>query len=172
MQELSIDDSSPEFMRRACLWKKGREIDEFEVGRHFVHHWGRSLNAGDNSLFSSLTQSYNPLYFNAEYARADGHPGVVVNPLLVFNTVLGMSVEDLSENGGPFVGITDCRFLQPVYEGDTLTARSEVLARRDSKSKPGAVIVTWKTRGLNQREEVVVEYVRSNLLYPGGGLPK
>lgn len=168
MTELVIDSDSPEFMQRAKLWKKGRDVEDFDVGRHFVHHWGRTLNAGDNSLFSTLTQSYNPLYFNAEYARAEGHPGIVVNPLLVFNTVLGLSVEDLSEGGGPFVGIGACRFFEPVYEGDTLTAESDVTGRRDSRSKPNAVIVTWHTCGYNQRRAKVIEFVRSNLLYRGG----
>ncbi|MDN5863258.1 MAG: MaoC family dehydratase [Salinisphaera sp.] len=172
MAKLEINDASPAFMRRARLWKKGRSPDEFEPGRVFHHHWGRTLNSGDNSLFSTLTQSYNPLYFNAEYARGQGHPGIVVNPLLVFNTVFGLSVEDLSEAGGPFVGINDCRFLRPVHEGDTLSAHSEVVAKRKSKSKPGAHLVTWRTRGLNQRGETVVEYLRSNLLFAGGGFPE
>lgn len=165
MQELEINEDSPAFMRRAKLWRKGRGINDYHIGREFIHHWGRTLTGGDNSLFTTLTQSYNPLYFNVEYARSDGHPGVVVNPLLIFNTVLGLSVEDLSENNGPFVSIQNCRFLRPVYEGDTLKARSEVVANRDSESKPGAAIVTWKTWGMNQRDEVVIEFVRTNLLF-------
>jgi len=159
------DQSSTDlaFMEKAVLWDKGNYISDFEEGKVFPHHWGRTLNSGDNSLFSALTQLYNPLYFNAEFAESEGHKGIVVAPLLVFNTVLGMSVDDLSLRG-PFLGITDCVFHGPVYEGDTITSRSTVLKRRYSESKKGAAVVTWKTEGFNQHDELVVEYVRSNFL--------
>ena len=156
----------PEFMQKAVLWKKGSRIEDFEAGKIFEHHWGRTINAGDNSLFTTLTQMYNPLYFNEPYAKEQGHKGIVVNPLLVFNTVFGLSVEDLSENGGPFVGINGLTYHQPVYEGDTLTAKSTVLSKRYSRSRPGAAIVTWKTEGFNQNGELVISYQRSNLLLP------
>ena len=161
MNEQSNTDLA--FMEKAVLWDKGNYIDDFEEGKVFPHHWGRTLNSGDNSLFSALTQLYNPLYFNAEFAESEGHKGIVVAPLLVFNTVLGMSVDDLSLRG-PFLGITDCVFHSPVYEGDTITSHSTVLKRRYSKSKKGAAVVTWKTEGVNQRDELVIEYVRSNFL--------
>lgn len=159
------------FIEKARLWPKGRLFGDFEVGQVFEHHWGRTVNAGDNSLFSTLTLHFNPLYFNAEYARAHGHPDTPVNPLLVFNTVLGMSVEDLSEAGGPFLGINNLRYLAPVYPGDTLTARSTTLAKRESESRKGAGIVGWKTEGFNQRGEAVIEFERSNLIgkNPMGG---
>ncbi len=151
------------FLEKAVMWHKGNAIGAFEEGKTFNHHWGRTLNSGDNSLFSSLTQMYNPIYFNAEYAKENGHPGCVVAPLLVFNTVIGMSVEDLSLRG-PFVSIGDCIFHKDVYEGDTLTCTSTVLKKRFSESKKGAAIVTWKTEGFNQNGEVVIEFVRSNFL--------
>ena len=94
-----------DFREQAISWPKGRTYEDFEVGMVFRHHWGRTLNEGDNSLFTTLTLHFNPLYFNEPYARAHGHPRVVVNPLLVFNTVFGMTVEDLSEGGGPFLGV-------------------------------------------------------------------
>ena len=78
----------------------------FEEGQIFEHHWGRTLNVGDASLFSTVALRFTPLYWNAEYARAHGHPGVVVDPLLVLCTVVGLSVEDLSEAGGPFLGVS------------------------------------------------------------------
>jgi acyl dehydratase len=88
--------------------------------------------------------------------------------MLVLCTVIGLSVEDLSESGGPFLGIEDCEFPAPVYPGDTLTAGSEVLAVRESSSRPGTGIVTWRTVGRNQRGETVCTYVRSNLLAKRG----
>ena len=159
----------PAFLDKAVPWPKGNKIADFEVDKVFDHHWGRTINAGDNSLFTTLTQSYNPIYFNEPYAKAEGHPGVVVAPLLVFNTIVGMSVEDLSL-GGPFVGINDCRFLKSVYVGDTLTARSTVIDKRFSSSRPGSAIVTWRTEGFNQHDELVIEYTRSNLLTDVDGL--
>ena len=153
----------PEFMERAVLWPKGNKIADFEIGRTFDHHWGRTINEGDNSLFVTLTQMFNPIYFNEPYAKSQGHERIVVSPFLVFITIIGMSVEDLSL-GGPFVGINDCRFHRPVYVGDTLTASSEVVDKRFSESRPGSAIVTWKTQGRNQHGDLVIEYVRSNLL--------
>lgn len=145
------------------LIPRGRFFEEFEPGQTFQHHWGRTLNEGDNSLFSTATLAFNPLYFNAEYAKEHGHTGTVINPFLVLCTVVGLSVEDLSEAGGPFLGIDDLTFHRPAYPGDTLTARSEVVSARESESRPAFGIVTWHTEGFNQRGELVVDYKRSNL---------
>lgn len=143
---------------------RGHSFDEFSVGQRFDHHWGRTITDGDATLFSAVTLAYNPLYLNAEYARAHGHPGLVVNPMLVLCTVVGLSVEDLSEIGGPFLGIEDCVFHRPVHPGDTLTAQSTVVGTRDSASRPTTGIVTWRTEARNQRGELVVSYERSNLV--------
>jgi len=154
------------------LLPKGRSFEEFEVGRRFEHHWGRTLTEGDNALFTTATLAYNPLYFNAEYARSEGHPGTVMNPMLVLCTVVGLSVEDLSEAGGPFLGIDELTFHGPVYAGDTLAASSTVVSARESDSRPGFGIVTWHTEGRNQRGELVVDYKRSNLVAKGRGGPE
>ena len=149
--------------------RRGHPFEAFEVGRMFEHHWGRTVTAGDNSLFSSVTHAYNPLYLNAEHARAEGHPDVVVSPMLVLCIVVGLSVEDLSEAGGPFLGIDGLTFHRPVYPGDTLTARSTVIEARGSRSRPGSGVVTWRTEGFNQRRELVVDYRRTNLVARAGG---
>jgi itaconyl-CoA hydratase len=149
---------------RARLIPKGNHYAVFEVGKVFEHHWGRTINAGDNSLFTTLTLSYNPLYFNVEYARAHGHPGIVVNPLLVFNTVFGLTVEDLSEGGGPFLGVDAMTHHRFVYEGDTVNARSTVKDKRISEKMQGFGIVTWHTEGYNQRKELVIDFHRTNLV--------
>ena len=153
-----------DFMARAELVPKGRLYEDFTVGQVFVHHWGRTINQGDNSLFTTLTLNFNPLYFNREYALAHGHPDVQVNPLLVFNTVFGLTVEDLSEMGGPFVGVDDLTYHLPVYPGDTLTARSLTMEKRESASRPGVGLVTWHTEGFNQRDERVIDYRRTNIV--------
>ena len=99
--------------------RRGHSFEEFAVGRVFEHHWGKTITAGDNSLFASVTHAYNPLYLNADRARAEGHPDVVVSPMLVLCIVVGLSVEDLSEIGGPFLGINDLTFHRAVHPGDT-----------------------------------------------------
>jgi acyl dehydratase len=146
------------------LQRKGHAFEEFTPGRRFEHHWGRTLSEADNAIFTTTTLAYNPLYFNAEYARAEGHPSVVINPMLVLCTVVGLSVEDLSEAGGPFLGVDECTFHTPVYPGDTITAASTVVSARGSESRPQFGIVTWHTEGRNQRSELVVDYRRSTLV--------
>lgn len=158
-----------EMTTRAKKWPKGNKFEDFAVGQVFEHHWGRTINEGDNSLFSSLTLSYNPQYFNAEFAKAHGHPGIVVNPLLVFLTAFGLSVEDLSEAGGLFLGVDALTYHEPVYPGDTLTARSTVTDTRESGSRPDHGIVTWHTEGFNQRGERVIDFRRTNLIIKRGG---
>ena len=108
------------------------------------------------------------MYLNAEFARGNGHPDVVVNPMLVLCVVVGLSVEDLSEAGGPFLGLGDCTFHRTVHAGDTLTSRSTVVAMRDSRSRPSTGIVTWRSEGRNQRDELVVDYERTNLVAKRG----
>src|SRR5437867_10342961 len=153
------------------LVAKGHAFAEFREGQLFPHHWGRTLTAGDNALFTTTTLAFNPLYLNAEYARAHGHPDVVVPPLLVLCTAVGLSVEDLSEAGGPFLGVDDVRFERPVHPGDTITARSTVVSARESASRPGFGVVTWRTEARNQHGEIVLHFQRSNLVAKRGDAP-
>ena len=154
------DPDFSEFPLRA----RGRQFEDFQEGQVFDHHWGRTFNEGDNSLFAAVALRFTPLYFNAEYARAHGHPRIVIDPLLVLCTMVGLSVEDLSEAGGPFLGVDGVDFHLPVYPGDTLTARSTVMTKRESEKRPHFGIVTWRTEGRNQNGQVVVSYRRTNLI--------
>jgi len=144
--------------------QRGNLYDRFEVGQVFKHHWGRTLVNSDNILFTTLTMNFNPMYFNREYAKRFGHKDMVINPYMVFKLVLGLSVEDLSEIGGPFLGLDNMNFLKPVYPGDTIYAESTVIDKRKSEKRPDFGIVTWKTTGKNQNGEVVIEFERRNLV--------
>lgn len=146
------------------VWRRGNQYQDFSPGQLWQHHWGRTLTHADNATFTSATCNWNPMHTNVEYARAHGHPDVVVNSMLVLCTVLGLSVEDLSEAGGPFLGVNDCRFHRPVYPGDTITASSEVVETRESASRPRDGIVTWHTEARNQRGELVLDFRRTNLV--------
>ena len=156
--------SAEELRSRAELWPKGHRFEDMTEGRVFEHHWGRTITDGDNAAFTTQTLSFCPLYFNRPYAESLGHRTTPVNPLLVFNTVFGMSVEDLSEGGGPFLGVDECNFLETVYVGDTLSARSTVVSARESKGQAGFGIVTWHTEGFNQDGARVIDYKRTNLV--------
>jgi len=156
--------SEADFRSRATLSAKGNRYEDMTEGRVFEHHWGRTITSGDNAAFTTSTLSFCPLYFNEPYAQSLGHPRTVVNPMLVFNTVFGLSVEDLSEGGGPFLGVDACAFVKPVYVGDTLIARSTVRSARESKGQAGYGIVTWHTVGTNQHGETVIEFNRTNLV--------
>ncbi|OOL32989.1 dehydratase [Rhodococcus rhodochrous] len=150
------------------LIPKGNKYEDFELGQTMNHHWGRTLTEADNVSFSTATCAWLPLHLNVEYARSQGHPNTVVNPMLVLCTTVGLSVEDLSESGGPFLGIDDCVFVRPVYPRDTITASSQVLEMRTSTSKPGVGIITWRTTATNQHGETVVEFLRTNLVAARG----
>ena len=143
---------------------KGNVFEDFADGQVFVHHWGRTITPGDNASFSTAMCNWNPMHLNSEFAKAHGHRDVVVNPMLVLCTVVGLSVQDLSEVGGPFLGIEDCTFHRPVYPNDTVTAVSTVMERRESDSRPGTGIVTWHTEARNQHGELVADYRRTNLV--------
>src|SRR6266849_1579253 len=99
-----------DFRKRAVERRRGHGYEDCEIGREFIHHWGRTINEGDNSLFSTLTLHFNPRYYNREFAVAHAQPREQVNPMLVFNTVFGLSVEELSENGAAFLGVDDLTY--------------------------------------------------------------
>ena len=153
-----------ELNEHAVLMRKGNRYEDMTEGRVFEHHWGRTITDGDNAAFTTQTLSFCPLYFNEPYAQSLGYSSTLVNPLLVFNTVFGMSVEDLSEGGGPFLGVDECEFLTEVYVGDTLTARSTVVGARESKGQKNFGIVTWLSEGFNQSGDKVIQYKRTNLI--------
>ncbi|CAN5416219.1 MaoC family dehydratase [soil metagenome] len=156
---------SQDTLARAKPREKGYWFEDFDIGRVFVHHWGRTVSQAENALFTTLTLHFNPQYTNIEFAKEMGHRDTPVNPLLVFNTVFGLSVQDLSEHGTAFLGVNELRHVQAFYPGDTIYARSTVLDRRASGSKKGMGIVGWHTQGFNQRDELVCEFKRSNLVF-------
>ena len=106
-----------------------------------------------------------------DYAKAHGHPDIVVNPHLLFNVVLGLSVEDCSEIGGPFLGVYDLVYDRPIYPGTTVIAKTETIDKRLSSSDPKNGIVTWRTEGFAGDGKRIVGFRRSNLVrlrHPGG----
>ena len=146
--------------QRTSAW-----FDEIEVGTVIEHEQSRTVFASEAAMTSALFHHHNPLYLDVERAREAGHPDIVVNPLLLFNLVLGITVRELTENAGPFLGAGRVEFLKPVYPGTSVRARSTVLAERISNSRPGWGIVTWQTVGwAADPVGEFLRYDRSNLV--------
>lgn len=155
---------APPEIAQAPVVERGNTLDRFHPGDRFEHRMRRTLTASDNALFTTSMLAFRPVYVDAEAARAEGHPDVVVNPMLVFCCVLGLSVEDLSEISGAFLGIEDLRFGTAVHPGDTLGATSEVVAVRASERHPAMGIVSWRTEGRTQHGALAISYLRTNLI--------
>lgn len=137
----------------------GRYFEDFRVGETIVHPTPRTLTAGDTAVYVALTGDRAPLHCDAEFARALGYRRETIHDLLVFHVVFGKSVPDVSLNAIANLGYADLRFLRPVYPGDTLRAQSEVIGLRPASAGDAGVV--WvRTRGLNQRGEAVLEFVR------------
>jgi itaconyl-CoA hydratase len=146
----------------------GRYYEDFVVGDIYEHRPGRTISETDNTWFTLLTMNTHPLHFDAEYAKASefGKP-LVASPFTVA-LMVGMSVSDVSQKAIANLGWTDITLSKPVFVGDTLYSESEVLDKRESKSRPGAGIVTVKTTGLNQHGTVIGHFVRKILVAKRG----
>ena len=140
-----------------------RTFDELEVGAVYRSRFGRTVLEADNVWFTLLTLNTNPIHFDAEYAAGTEWERPLVDSTFTLALVTGLSVEAVSERGVN-LGWREVRLAAPVFAGDTIRAETEVLSKRESQSRPGFGIVTVRTRGMNQRDEVVIEFERSIML--------
>jgi itaconyl-CoA hydratase len=141
----------------------GSTYEELEVGAVYRSRFGRTVLEADNVWFTLLTLNTNPIHFDAEYAATTEWKRPLVDSTFTLALVTGLSVEAVSERGVN-LGWREVRLPAPVFAGDTIRAETEVLAKRESQSRPGFGIVTVRTRGLNQRDEVVIDFERSIML--------
>jgi len=146
----------------------GRYFEDFDVGVTYEHRPGRTINEADNSWFTLLTMNTHPVHFDHEYASKSEFGQPLVNSCLTLSIVAGMSVSDTSQKAIANLGWTDIKMPAPVFVGDTLYAESEVLAKRESKSRPTQGIVSIRTRGLKADGTIVMEYDRSFLVAKRG----
>jgi acyl dehydratase len=142
----------------------GRYYEEFEIGDVYEHRPGRTISETDNTWFTLLTMNNHPLHFDAVYAAKTEFGRPLVNSCLTLSIVVGMSVSDVSYKAIGNLGWTDIKLTAPVYAGDTLYAESEVLAKRESQSRPTQGIVTVRTRGNTQEDNVVITFDRTILV--------
>ena len=125
----------------------GRYYEDFKVGDIYEHRPGRTITETDNTYFTLLTMNTHPLHFDAEYAKHSEFGKPVVNSTFTLAVVAGMSVSDTSQKAVANLGWTDITLSGPVFAGDTIYAESEVLDKRESKSRPTQGIVKIKTIG-------------------------
>lgn len=146
----------------------GRYLEDFKVGDVYEHRPGRTVTENDNTWFTLLTMNQHPLHFDLEYAKHSEFGQPLVNSCLTLAIVAGMSVSDVSQKTIANLGWDKVKMPAPVFNGDTLYAESEVLAVRESKSRPTQGIVTIKTTGFKQGGVEVISFER-NMLIPKRG---
>src|SRR4051794_19640891 len=146
------------------VWE-GRFYDDFDVGDVFRSRFGRTVTEYDNILFTGLTLNTNSIHFDKAYAERSQFGQILVNSTFTLALVTGMTVPDTSENAAANLAWTDISLPSPVFVGDTLWAESEILDKRESKSNPDVGIVSMRCRGINQRQQVVIEYRRTFMVY-------
>ncbi len=142
----------------------GRYFEEFEVGDVYEHRPGRTISEADNTWFTLLTMNQHPLHFDFEYAAKSEFGKPLVNSCLTLSIVAGMSVSDVSQKTIANLGWDKIKLISPVYIGDTIYAESEVLAKRESKSRPTQGIVTVKTTGKKADGTQFMSYERTMLI--------
>jgi len=143
----------------------GRYFDEWQMGDRIEHPIRRTVTETDNLLFSALTHNPQPLHIDAEAAKASEFGQILVNGTFTFSLMIGLSVGETTL--GTLIanlGYDKLVMPKPVFLGDTLRVESDVIELKASKSRPGAGIVTFAHRAMNQREEIVCSCTRMALL--------
>jgi acyl dehydratase len=143
----------------------GRYFEELEVGTVIDHQTRRTVTESDNVLFSCLTLNLAPLHLDAEYSKESIYGQRLVNSLFILVLVSGITVPDTTQGttlGN--LGFQEVKFPAPVFHGDTIHVRTEVVDKRESRSRTDSGIVFFRHFGINQRDEIVCEANRAGLM--------
>ena len=151
---------------------QGRFFEDFVVGDVYEHPLGRTVTTTDNAWFTLLTQNTAPVHFDHYYAAQTEFGRPLVDSTFTVALVSGQSVTDVSQNVFANLGWDEVRLPAPVFEGDTIYSRSEVLEKRDSRSRPNVGIVTVKTTGYNQDGVTVIAFRRTVMVYKRDHAPR
>ena len=146
---------------------EGRFFEDFEVGDVYRCRLGRTVTENDNIWFTLLTNNTNQIHFNNEYGKRTEFGRCLINSALTLAIVAGMGVADVSENGFA-LGWDEIKLPNPLFAGDTLYSQSEVLEKRESKTRPAQGIVTVRTTGKKADGTVFMTFVRSALIAKRG----
>ena len=149
----------------------GRNFEQFTIGDIYEHRPGRTITEQDNIWFTLLTMNTHPLHFDHVYAAKTEFKKPLVNSPLTVAILVGMSVSDVSQKAVANLGWKEIRMTAPVFAGDTLYGESQVLEKRDSKTRPDQGLVTIKTIGRNQHGTIVCEFERTMLIWKSGHGP-
>lgn len=143
----------------------GKYFEELEIGAEFQHLPHRTITETDNLLFSTMTHNPQPLHIDAEFAKSTLHGQILVNSLFTLGLVIGLSVADttLGTTIGN-LGMEKTEFPNPVFIGDTIRVKTEIVQKRESKSKSDRGIVWFQHTALNQRDEIVCECLRKGMM--------
>jgi itaconyl-CoA hydratase len=147
---------------------RGRFFEDFGEGDTYPHPLGRTVTTTDNIWFTLLTQNTAPIHFDHHYASQTEFGKPLVDSTFTLALVTGQSVTDISQN----VFADEIVLPNPVFEGDTIYSQSEVLSKRESKSRPNVGIINVKTVGFNQDGKVVISFKRTLMVYKRGLGPK
>ena len=149
---------------------EGRFFEDFNVGDVYRCRLGRTVTEADNIWFTLLTSNTNQIHFNKDFARRTEFGKCLINSTLTLAIVTGMGVADVSENGVA-LGWDEIKLPHPLFAGDTLYSESHVLEKRESRSNPKRGVVKVRTRGIQQEGRVVIDYVRSVLVWKKAHAP-
>ena len=147
----------------------GRYFEDFEVGDIYKHWPGKTIMESDNNLFCLITANRHPIHSDVEYAKSHPHGKILVVGTLVLSLVVGMSVPDVSGMAIANLDYEKITHDGPVFIGDTLYAQTEVLQKRESKTKPDRGVVYVETKAFNQDEQLVIT-LRRHVLVPRKGV--
>lgn len=150
---------------------RGRFFEDFETGDIYEHPLGRTVTTTDNIWFTLLTQNTAPIHFDHHYSAQTEFGKPLVDSTFTVALVTGQSVTDVSQNVMANLSWDEIQLPAPVFEGDTIYSRSEVLEVRESKSRPNMGIVTVKTTGYNQEGTIVITFKRTVMVYKQGHGP-
>lgn len=151
---------------------RGRFFEDFEVGDVYEHPLGRTITTTDNIWFTLLSQNTAPVHFDHNYASQTEFGKPLVDSTFTLALVTGQSVTDISQNVFANLGWDEVRLPAPVFEGDTIYSQSEVLEKRESRSRQNVGIVTVETTGYNQNGETVITFKRTIMVYRRGHAPE
>ena len=147
---------------------RGRYYEDFAVGDVFRSRFGRTITDTDNVWFTCVTMNTNPMHFDVPFAETTRFGQPLVNSAFTLALVTGLTVPDTSENAAANLAWTDIKLPKPVFVGDTVWAESEITGLRESESNPSVGIVSMRSRGINQRRQVVIEFRRTFMVYKRG----
>jgi itaconyl-CoA hydratase len=150
---------------------QGRFYEDMEVGDVYRHPWGRTVTTTDNIWFTLLTQNTNAIHFDHHYAAQTEFGQPLVDSTFTLALVTGQSVIDVSQNVMANLGWDKVQLPAPVFEGDTIYSQSEVLDKRESRSRPNVGIVRIKTTGYKQDGTIVMTFERTMMVYKRGHAP-